>query len=143
MADRPKLVADIMTRKVVTLFPEQNLEQIDAGMHQFGFRHLPVVDDGKLVGLVTHLDMLRVRVSPLTPVGEVRERELEARTFVQSIMTTDVQTVPPETPLLEAAKLLHTHKYGCLPVISEDGTLVGIVTAHDFLGLLVQLLDGD
>ena len=66
---KPSLVRDIMTREVVTLYEEDNLLGVEEGMRHFRFRHLPVVDDGKLVGLITERDLLRVAAS-ITEPGE-------------------------------------------------------------------------
>ncbi len=140
MSGKPKTVADIMTREVITLFEEENLELLLEGMERYGLRHLPVVDDGKLVGLVTHRDLLRAAVSHLEPGAAEREAAYEGRHFVADLMTRDVQTVRPDTSIAEAARLLREHKFGCLPVTEEDGTLVGIVTEADFVSLAASLL---
>lgn len=137
-----RTVEDIMTRAVVTLREEDNMLAIAEGMHAYGLRHIPVVDNGKLVGLLTHRDVLRFKDSEYTR-GRARDAIEDRRseqTFVASVMTRDVQTVRPETPLAEAAQQLVNHKFGCLPVTSPDGTLQGIVTEHDFLKAFVDHL---
>jgi CBS domain-containing membrane protein len=137
---RPKVVGDIMTRRVLYLFEEQNLETIERGMKQFHFRHLPVVDDGKLVGIVSERDYLRASVSSLDPDHDLKDDNLKRNLFVAEVMTRDVTSVRPSTSLTEAARLLSDHKFGCLPVTAEDGTLVGIVTDSDFVKLALELL---
>jgi CBS domain-containing protein len=77
------------------------------------------------------------------PLRQSIDDERSAQTFVATVMTRDLQTVRPETPLAEAAQQLVSHKFGCLPVTTSDGTLVGIVTEHDFLKTLVKLLQPD
>lgn len=141
MANRPQLVSEIMTRDVVTLFEEENLERLQDGMERFGFRHLPVVDGKKLVGLVTHRDLLRAAVSILEPGRQAREQAFTTGVFVAQLMTRDPATVRPDTPIAEAAKLLRRNKFGCLPVTEPDGTLVGIVTEADFIDLAVRFLE--
>ena len=74
-----KVVADVMTRSVVTLFEEDDLDHIDEAMDKFRFRHVPVVDDGKLVGLLTKSDLTRIASSPLDPTGAARDDDFEAR----------------------------------------------------------------
>ncbi len=141
---KPSKVEDIMTRQVVSVREEDNMQAIREGMEAFGLRHIPVVDGGKLVGLLSHRDMLRFADSQYQS-NNLRKSvdELRAeRTFVASVMTRDVETVRPDTPLAEAAQRLVKHKFGCLPVTSEDGTLVGIVSEHDFLKVLVESLKG-
>jgi len=111
-------------------------------MEVFGLRHVPVVDGDKLVGLVSHRDLLKHTISALHPDAMHRaiDRREKAETFVASIMTRDVESVRPETLLAQAAEQLVDHQFGCLPVTREDGTLVGIVTEADFMHLLVDML---
>jgi CBS-domain-containing membrane protein len=139
--DTPKLVRDIMTKKVVTLFEEDNLIGVEAGMQRYKFRHLPVVDDGKLVGLLTHRDLLAVAASTLEPQAARKTEHLQQSVFVRDIMRRDLVTVREDLPLIEAGKLLWNNKLGCLPVTAEDGTLLGIVTEADFVQLAVRLLE--
>lgn len=140
MTDEPKVVADIMIRNVITLYEEENLELLMEGMERYGLRHLPVVDGGKLVGLVSHRDLLRAAVSILDPGRQEREARYQNTLFVADLMTRDVRTVRPDTPIAEAARLLRENKFGCLPVTEEDGTLVGIVTEADFVALAARLV---
>jgi CBS domain-containing protein len=89
-------------------------------------RHVPVEDDeGRLVGLVSHRNVLRLLVRGL-PGGS------NEAISVSSIMKSNPLTVTPQTPTLEAIKLMRENKVGCLPVVEAD-RLVGIVTAYDFL----------
>jgi CBS domain-containing membrane protein len=138
---RPQVVGDIMTPRVMCLLEEENLESVSRGMKRFRFRHLPVVDDNKLVGIVSERDYLRASVSAHDPDRALKEDNLERFLFVAEIMTRDVVSVRPTTPLAEAGRLLREHKFGCLPVTEEDGTLVGIVTDSDFLVLALRLLE--
>ena len=120
------LVKHLMTPHVVTFFEEQTLPLAEDIMRLKHLRHLPVVDDsGRLVGLVTHRDLLGA-------VDEVR---------VCQIMTRDVWTVRPDVNASIAAAVLYDHKFGCLPVIDEHGILVGIITEHDFLRFATKVLE--
>ncbi|MBK8996899.1 MAG: CBS domain-containing protein [Myxococcales bacterium] len=130
-----------MTAKVVYMLEEENLERIGKGMERFKFRHLPVVDGGKLVGIVSQRDYLRASVSDLDPDFALKNDNLKRNIFVAEIMTRGVVSVRPDTPLLDAAKLLREHRFGCLPVTEADGSLVGIVTDYDFVGLTIALLE--
>jgi CBS domain-containing protein len=138
-------VADIMMRDVAVLHEEDNVEHILQQMHQLKLRHVPVVDGRRLVGLISHHDILRFTVSQLlldVPVPRTREEyleQLEENTFVASVMTHDPITVTPQTAVAEAAELMFRANIGCLPVVEKD-QLVGIVNETDFLGLLVRLL---
>jgi acetoin utilization protein AcuB len=139
--EQAKVVADLMTRSVVTLFEEDDLENIEEAMDKFRFRHVPVVDDGKLVGLVTRSDLRGISSSRLDPTGPRRDEEVRKRLFVRDVMTTTVRSVVPNTPLLEAARLMRDAKVGCLPVVEANDRLVGIITATDMLDFIAAWLE--
>lgn len=136
-------VEDIMSRQVITIGEEDTLDVIREQMETHGVRHIPVVDGRKLVGLVSQRDLLRFSTSELRPsrVSQVLEQRTND-TFAVHLMTRKIVTVRPETPLVEAAALLVKHKFGCLPVTATDGSLLGIVTSHDFVKKLIELLNG-
>ena len=137
-ATQPHLVADIMTSNPITLREEDNLWTLQEEMQNLWLRHIPVVDGKKLVGLVTHRDLLRFTVSALH--ADRLRTNLDAQDkkegFVADIMTRDVQTVGPNVTIAEAASLISKSRFGCLPVVEADGSLVGIVTENDFVKVL-------
>jgi CBS domain-containing membrane protein len=132
----PITVREIMTERVIYLREEDTLDIIAKGMERYNLRHLPVVEDDVLLGIVSHRDLLSLAVSSLeqlTPEGEERQSQIGEHVFVSSIMTRDVVTIGPDTPIWEAARIIVENKFGCLPVVNDDGKLIGIVTEHDFL----------
>lgn len=134
-------VKDIMSTNLVTLEESEDLELAENVMRFGRIRHLPVVRDGnELVGLVTHRDLLRAQVSSLAGLSPDERASLSLSIKAGEIMATDVQTVEPGTPVLEAARLLKKHKYGCLPVV-EERELVGIITEADFIDLVIRALE--
>lgn len=138
-----KTVADIMTRNVVVLSEEDNLGLIEAGMERYRFRHIPVVDGRRVVGILSERDIARLSSSPLEHPrdGGAHDRELKDRTFVASVMRRDVLTVTPDTSVLAAARLVLGSKIGALPVVSREGDLMGIVTTHDLLRATIEALE--
>lgn len=137
----PRVVADIMTRNIITLREEENLLSIQDGMERFSLRHLPVVDGEKLVGLITHRDILRFTHSCLRnrSIDRAIDTKKQEEIFVASVMTRKVKTVSPDTPLKRAAKILVDNRIGCLPVVEADNKLVGIITEHDFAKLYLNV----
>jgi len=133
-------VADIMSREVVTLTEDDTLADARTCMERGRVRHLPVLRDGKLVGLVTHRDMLAASFSVFSQVSEQEERRVLAQVPVAELMH-DVVTATPEMSVREAARVLLDNRFGCLPVVDRNGTLVGIVTEADFLRLAVRMLE--
>jgi len=131
------LVRARMARDVITASPDTTLAQALNLLRAKEFRHLPVLDDGTLVGLVSDRD-LRMAMPPIwAEEQEELRRALDEKT-VGHVMTTELITVPPDTPIEEAAKLLYQHHIGCLPVL-EDGRLIGILTETDILRSYVEL----
>lgn len=133
-------VADLMTSDVVTLTEDETLAHAQRCMARGRIRHLPVVREGMLVGLITHRDLLAASFSIFAEVEASEQRRVFDTVRVVEAMHRDVVTVSPQLPVSKAARILLENKYGCLPVVDGDHQLQGIVTEADFLRLTVQLL---
>lgn len=133
-------VADVMSTNVIVLHEEDNLSTIASDMDRLHLRHLPVVDGRKLVGMLTHRDLLRFAASSLdvTAAARAKDSTLQQNTFVGEVMTKNIQTASPDMPISKAAAKILEHKFGCLPVVEADGSLVGIITEHDIVRLFVD-----
>jgi len=133
-------VKDIMTTEVFVLHATQTLELVRSLMRIKHVRHVPIVDaENAFVGLMTHRDLLAQTISLLAEIDEDEQEYLDRHIHIVNIMKTDVVTAEPEMDVCTAIALLLDHKYGCLPVVSDD-KLVGIVTEADFLNLTLELL---
>jgi CBS domain-containing membrane protein len=125
-------VQELMTPVVETLSVGDTLAVARKQIAFGRIRHLPVVDgDERVVGLLTHRRILEAWVSHGHPDVEHVERVADD-VPVEMLMEKKVQTVAPTTSAAVAARILHSHKFGCLPVI-DGGKLVGIITEADFL----------
>lgn len=133
-------VRDVMTPNPVTIGPHQSIASALARMRRGHFRRLPVVERGKLVGIVTDRDLRLAMNSPYVLREGWYDTYLMEHIEVRSCMTPNPVTVSPDTPLVEAVRLMVTHKFGGLPVL-EDGHLVGIITETDLMRYLIQLLE--
>lgn len=132
------IVADVMTHDVFTLSPSHSLPLADTMMTLRHIRHIPVVDDAhRLVGLVTHRDLMKAQLSALSPLSKDERSTLELAIPISKIMQKEVWTIAPSARAAQAAQLLRDHRFGCLPV-TEHGRLVGIVSESDLLQLLAQ-----
>lgn len=129
------LVQDIMKREPLVVASSATLGEAYQAMQERRFRHLPVVEGKKLVGVVTDRD-LRLATSSLGP----RPFAPEAR--VVDVMTREVRTAHPLDPVEDAARVMRELKIGCLPVIDGD-ELLGIVTGIDLLDALLMLTGVD
>jgi len=132
-------VRDKMSRNVITITPDQSLRMARERMRKHGIRRLPVVKDGQLVGMVTDRDVRQAWASPATSLSTHELLYLLDRVMVQEVMTPKVLTVTPDTPLVEAARLLHDHKIGGLPVV-DGRAVVGIITEMDLLEAFIEFL---
>ena len=133
-------VKDLMSTDLVTLTEDETLADAQRCMARGRIRHLPVVRDGQLVGLVTHRDLLSASFSIFAEVEANEQRRVFATVPVVEIMHRDVVTVSSDLGASQAARILLENKYGCLPAVGEGGELLGIVTEADFLRLTVRLL---
>ncbi len=141
MPQQEYFVRDVMTAPVVSISPKTALLDAALLLRGSATRHLPVVEGGRLVGLLTDRDLQRCAPSRLIPITEDAYNEVFAKTLVERVMTRDPQTVSSATPLKEAVSQMQQTKYGCLPVV-DDEMLVGILTRGDLIDALEKLLTG-
>ena len=132
---------DLMTEDLIALRLDDTLLAAKQTMEDARIRHLPIVDAaGAFVGLLTHRDLLAASVSRLADIDAQTQEDIYAGIPLAEVMRSDVAMASPELPLRQAAEVLLTQKYGCLPVV-ECGKLVGILTASDFIRLSLELMD--
>jgi acetoin utilization protein AcuB len=132
-------ISDVMTRSVITAPPSMSLALAQCLLEDHRIRHLPVVQGGQLVGLVSDRDIRQAWPSPLTTLPPAGRTYQLGALAIATCMTCEVVTVPPEADLVQGIRQLLAGPYGCLPVLA-GGQLVGIVTAIDVLrGVLMDL----
>ena len=130
-------VKDIMTKEVSTLGRNDTVDVADDLMTLERIRHLPVLDDGRVVGVVSQRDLFRSALAVALGYGENAQKKLLRTIRVKEVMHEPAITVSPEIAAKEAIRLMLEHKIGCLPVV-EGHTLVGIVTETDILRSVVN-----
>lgn len=135
------LVRDFMTSPATSLPYAASLFEAAVLLRRTGFRHLPVVDGERLVGVVTDRDISRLAPSVLEAITQEEYNAILENTVLEMAMTRNPITAAPDTPVVDAVAILHHKKLGCLPVV-EGERLVGIITVTDMLGLLHRLLGG-
>jgi len=141
IAARP--IETIMRTEFASLRPEDRLDLADQVMKLGRVRHLPVLDgDGRVVGIVSNRDLLEASLTSVLSFESSERRGFLRSIGVSEVMTADVETVGPLTPLVVAAGRLIRNKIGCLPVVREDGTMIGLVTETDLL-IAAYLPDSD
>lgn len=142
MADTEPLIKDYMHTPVFTIASEAGLDRALLIMRKQHVRHLPVVENGHMVGIISDRD-LRMSMQEMEqgPAGAPKGYYLPALKKVKGVMNAQVLTVCPDMTVAEAAGMMSDKKLGALPVV-ERGTdkLVGMITETDLLRLLVTML---
>lgn len=136
----PKFVREIMTADVTTLDHEAKLLDAALLMRSSGFRHLPVVKEGQLVGVISDRDVQRASPSMFSKISPEEYNQLFETTPITKVMARDPTSVSPDTTVQEVAQLMFEHKFGSVPVVDAEHHLVGIVTTTDLLRILNDLL---
>jgi len=131
-------VREWMTQNVITTRPNTPISNAHQVMRENKIRRLPVVDNKKLVGLVTIGDVREASPSDATTLSIWELNYLWAQLVVEKVMTRNVFTVTPETPILDAAELMLEHKISGLPVVNENKELIGVITESDIFRMLIR-----
>ena len=129
------LVRDIMRSPAVSVSPDVALQDAYRILREKAIRHLPVVESGRLVGVVTDRD-LRLATSALSP------SPFPPGSRVSAVMSRHPLTADPADPIEDAARVMRERKIGCLPVV-EGGAVTGIVTGLDLLDALIRMTGVD
>lgn len=132
-------IRDVMTRNPITVDPDTLVLDAQKIMRQNKIRRLPVVEKGKLVGIITQHDLLQAAPSPATSLSIHELNYLLSKMQVKEIMKKNPLTLTPDTPFEEALRLGREKKIGAFPIL-EDGKLVGITTESDAVALLIRAL---
>lgn len=136
-------VTRIMTKELQTIHPQTSLSEVGRIFGESRFHHLPVLNGSKLIGIVSFVDLMRVNfadsfgVEVNQPVYEVLDRTLN----VEAIMTKAVTTLTEKDNIHEAARILAESDFHALPIVDEEGDLLGMVTSADLLKYLVAQYD--
>ena len=133
-------VAARMTKHPVTVSSEATIGDVDRLMKKNKFHRMIVVDNGKLVGYLSDRDIMRVAPSPATSLSKFEIRSLLDGLKVSDIMQKKVVTVNEDATIEEAALIMYNNKVGGLPVVSDVGAVVGIITATDILKTFVNMM---
>lgn len=135
------IVQDVMTRDPYVAFSRDSLRTVMTKLADADVRHLPVVEGGALVGIVSDRDLREVVPSALDVLDRPQEAARILAQPVSSLMSSDVVSVTPGDDLVEAIDLMIEHRIGAVPVVNVDGEeLVGIVSYVDALRAARELL---
>lgn len=135
------LVRERMSAHPVLCEPDLPVSDALDRMKKEHIRRMPVVDKhGKLVGIVSDKDLLQASPSPATSLSVWEITYLLSKIKISDVMTKKVITITPETPLEDAARIMADNKIGGLPVVDDQGAVVGIITETDVFKTFIEML---
>lgn len=133
-------VANRMTKNPITVDPTTPVYEAANLMKRRHIRRLPVVEEGKLVGIISDRDIMRVAPSPATTLSRFEITSLLDKITISEIMAKDVVAIKDTATIEEAALLMYNEKVGGLPVVSSIGAVVGIITETDVFKTFVDVM---
>jgi acetoin utilization protein AcuB len=128
-----------MKHPVITISPDSPIHEALNLMKREQIRHIPVVQDGRLVGIVANEDLVYASPSPATSLSVWEINYLVGKITVKDVMTKEVLTVTEDTPIEEAARLMAEYKIGSMPVMRAS-EIVGIITETDLFKIFPELM---
>lgn len=126
-------IYELMTKNPVSVAPDAPVAQVFRLQVEMSIRHVPVVDDGELLGMVSDRDLRDLSVDELAAMDNMDALRARLNTPVSELMSGDVLKVYPDDNVSGAIELMLEHRVGALPVVSAEGQLVGIVSTVDVL----------
>lgn len=133
-------ISKIMTKDVITLNLKDDLETAEMLFKKNSIRHIPVVKDRTIIGMLSYTDLLRISFADATDEYDSEVDTIVYNMFtIEQVMAKNVVSVPSSATVKEVAKLLGKREFHALPVL-DDGKLVGIVTTTDLINYLVEKL---
>lgn len=133
-------VINRMTKNPMTVTADTKVDEVAHLMKKHNFRRLPVVDDGKLVGFLSDSDLMRVAPSSATTLSRYEINSLLAKICVRDIVKKDVVSVNVDATIEEAALIMYKNKIGGMPVVSNMGAVVGVITETDIFKTFVDVM---
>lgn len=133
-------VINRMTKNPMTVTSDTKVDEVAHLMKKHNFRRLPVVDDGKLVGFLSDSDLMRVAPSSATTLSRYEINSLLAKICVRDIMKKDVVSVNVDATIEEAVLIMYKNKIGGMPVVSNMGAVVGVITETDIFKTFVDVM---
>jgi CBS domain-containing protein len=133
-------VREIMSSPAIVVTPDMSIPAASRLTKDRGIRHLPVVENGRLVGIVSRGDLREASISASVNADTYEINFLLSQVTIGKLMTRRVFTVTPDALVVYAAELMTDHSISGLPVVDPDGSVIGIVTESDLLKMLVRKL---
>jgi CBS domain-containing protein len=133
-------VRDIMTSPAITIAPDTPVPTAMTLMRDHNIRHLPVVEHGRLVGIISRGDLREASISAAVNADIYELNFMLHKLTVARLMSRKVLTVTPDALVVHAAEMMTENKIACLPAVDPSGAVIGIITESDLLKMLVRHL---
>ncbi|MGE5398066.1 MAG: CBS and ACT domain-containing protein [Chitinophagales bacterium] len=135
-------VRDKMSVRVIVISPDASIEEAYKLMRERNVRRLPVIERGKMIGMITRSDIYRAAPSSVVPMQERQQTQVMAKTKVRDVLPANQQlvTINQDAYIEQAAKIMSENKLSGLPVVDDDGKLIGIISVVDILNSLLEML---
>jgi CBS domain-containing protein len=126
-------ISTIMTKNIIAITPDENLERVELLFNTHKIKHIPVISNGVIIGIISFTDLMRISFAETGEEGSHSVDSIVYNTFtIEQVMEKDVITVPSDTSIKEVTKILAEREFHALPVV-DNGNLVGIITTTDLL----------
>lgn len=126
-------ISSIMTKNIIAITPDENLERVEALFNTHKIKHIPVISHGVVIGIISFTDLMRISFAEAGEEGSHSVDSIVYNTFtIEQVMEKDVITVPSDTSIKKVTKILAEREFHALPVV-DNGNLVGIITTTDLL----------
>ncbi|WP_396601907.1 HPP family protein [Algibacter sp. R77976] len=133
-------VSTIMTRNIIAITTEEDLERVEALFSRNKIRHIPVMSNGVIVGMLSYTDLMRISFSETSDDESESVDSVVFNSFtIEQVMVKDVVTVTSDTSIKDVVKILANREFHALPVV-DNGNLEGIVTTTDLLNYMLKLI---
>jgi CBS domain-containing membrane protein len=133
-------IADIMTKKIIALNRKDDLETAEMLFKKHKIRHIPVVHEDSIIGMLSYTDLLRISFADAFNEDEDEVDTVVYNMFtIEQVMAKNLVSVSSDTPIKEVAQLLAKKEFHALPVVDE-GKLVGIITTTDLINYMIKYL---
>lgn len=139
MKEATMLVGERMSHPIISISPDMPIHDTLNLFKREHIRRAPVIKNGKLVGIVSDIDLLNASPSPVSTLSVWEMNYMLSKITVSEVMTKNVLTVTEDTPIEEAARIMADNKIGGLPVM-RDGYVVGIITETDLFKIFLELM---
>ncbi len=135
-------ISQIMTKEVVAANPNNKFSQVFQFFSERNVNHMPVVENGVLVGIISNKDMMKQVFKHIITNKKTDITALDTELKLTDFMTKNVVTVNENTSIVEVKEIFGKAPFNCLPIVQEDGKLVGIVTPKDLMKMRIIHIDG-